>query len=306
MNPFIEEAAIVHGASTFYMFRTVVLPQLLPATLIGGLLAFLVSIDEYTVTKSSSKYISTSNNGGFFMSKIALIGFPWDGGASLGRPGSRYAPKAIREDSRWLFNRIENNQIYNVNKKKLIDLSNSELIDLGDIDIVAYSYEETFKNAESKVKQAIDDGYMPFVLGGDHSISYSPIKALHDSCEGEIAIIQFDAHLDLVDKGSVRSFNYPWYSKYLSENPIVQFTANEVHTMPITDIINQVIEVCKRVDKVYCTFDIDVLDPAFAPGSGANESGGLTPHQCFTMLDALYPYIDAFDIAEVNPLYDPQ
>ncbi|KGR92298.1 hypothetical protein CD30_00255 [Ureibacillus massiliensis 4400831 = CIP 108448 = CCUG 49529] len=50
MNPFIEEAAIVHGASTFYMFRTVVLPQLLPATLIGGLLAFLVSIDEYTVT----------------------------------------------------------------------------------------------------------------------------------------------------------------------------------------------------------------------------------------------------------------
>ncbi|KGR92297.1 formiminoglutamase [Ureibacillus massiliensis 4400831 = CIP 108448 = CCUG 49529] len=269
------------------------------------------------------------------MSKIALIGFPWDGGASLGRPGSRYAPKAIREDSRWLFNRIENNQIYNVNKKKLIDLSNSELIDLGDIDIVAYSYEETFKNAESKVKQAIDDGYMPFVLGGDHSISYSPIKALHDSCEGEIAIIQFDAHLDLVDDSKiqgkfsqssqmrraleldrvkaeniiqigVRSFNYPWYSKYLSENPIVQFTANEVHTMPITDIINQVIEVCKRVDKVYCTFDIDVLDPAFAPGSGANESGGLTPHQCFTMLDALYPYIDAFDIAEVNPLYDPQ
>lgn len=267
--------------------------------------------------------------------KFGIVGFPWDGGASLGRPGSRYAPKDIREVAQWLYNRIEDNKIYNVEKRKVIDLAESPIEDFGDIDIVAYSTEATFKNAEEKVAGLLEDGVFPFILGGDHSISYAPLKALHDSCEGNVAIIQFDAHLDLVDESpvqgkfsqssqirralelerikpeniiqiGVRSYNYPWYGEYLKDSGIKQITAREVHNMTPEAVIQEALKACEGAEKIYLTFDIDCLDPAFAPGSGANEAGGLTPNQCFTILDGLYPHIHAMDIAEVNPLYDHQ
>jgi formiminoglutamase/agmatinase len=266
---------------------------------------------------------------------FGILGFPWDGGASLGRPGARYAPKAIREAAQWLKNRIKEDKVYNVEKRKLIDFDGRQIIDYGDIDIAAYSTEITFRNAEEKIKQILADSVFPFILGGDHSISYPGIKALHDSAEGKIGIIQFDAHLDLVDDSpiqgrfsqssqmrralelprvkpenivqiGVRSYNYPWYDDYLRETGIVQITAREVHQMTAGQVIERALEACKDVEKIYLTFDIDVLDPAFAPGSGANEPGGLTPVQCFAILDGLYPHIHAMDIAEVNPLYDHQ
>lgn len=253
----------------------------------------------------------------------------------MGRPGARYAPKAIREAAQWLRNRIKDDKVYNVEKRKLIDFAGRQIIDYGDIDIAAYSTEITFQNAEKKIKQMLDESVFPFILGGDHSISYPGIKALHDSAEGKIGIIQFDAHLDLVDDSpvqgrfsqssqmrralelprvkpenivqiGVRSYNYPWYNDYLKETGIVQITAREVHQMTSEQVIARALEACKDVEKIYLTFDIDVLDPAFAPGSGANEPGGLTPVQCFAILDGLYPHIHAMDIAEVNPLYDHQ
>lgn len=266
---------------------------------------------------------------------FAILGFPWDGGASLGRPGARYAPKAIREALEWFQNRIIDQQVYHVEKRKLIDLKASSFFDQGDIDIVAYSAEKTMQKAEERISQILSEGLFPFILGGDHSISYPGIKALHDSTSGEIGIIQFDAHLDLVDDSpiqgkfsqssqmrralelprvkpqhiiqiGVRSYNYPWYQDYLQQNPIVQITAKEVHQKPSHELIQQVFNALQSVEKIYLTFDIDVLDPAYAPGTGANESGGLTPVQCFDLLDELYTRVDMMDIAEVNPLYDHQ
>lgn len=267
--------------------------------------------------------------------KFGIVGFPWDGGASLGRPGARFAPKEIREAFSWFANRIEDNQVYDVEKRKTFTLREDGMADYGDIDIVSYSTEETFKNAETKVKELLQKDVFPFVLGGDHSISYPIIKALHDESEGKVGIIQFDAHLDLVDETpvqgrfsqssqirrslelpriqpehvvqiGVRSYNYPWYGKYLKENGIVQISAREVHESSPAQVVKQALDALKNVDKIYLTFDIDVLDPAYAPGSGANEPGGLTPVQCMSMLEKLYNVVDAFDIAEVNPLYDHQ
>lgn len=266
---------------------------------------------------------------------FGILGFPWDGGASLGRPGARYAPKAIREAASWFNNRIEDQKIYDVEKRKLIHFGDSQIIDYGDIDIAAYSQEITFKNAEEKMNKLFQEKVFPIVLGGDHSISYPLIKALHDQAEGNIGIIQFDAHMDLVDDSpiqgkfsqssqmrralelprikahnivqiGVRSYNYPWYHDYLEENGIVQITAREVYSMSYDEVIKIALEACKDVDKIFLTFDIDVLDPAFAPGAGANEPGGLTPVQCFSILEGLYEHVHALDIAEVNPLYDHQ
>ncbi|MDI2589340.1 agmatinase family protein [Psychrobacillus sp. NEAU-3TGS] len=267
--------------------------------------------------------------------KFGIVGFPWDGGASLGRPGARFGPGKIREAFSWFMNRIEDNKVYNVEKRKTYLLQENGIQDYGDIDIAAYSTEITFQNAERKVNELLNNDVFPFVLGGDHSISYPVIKALHDSTEGKIGIIQFDAHLDLVDESpiqgrfsqssqmrralelprvnpehivqiGVRSINYPWYESYLKESGIKQITAREVHQSTPEEVVRETMRALEDVDKIYLTFDIDVLDPAYAPGTGANEPGGLTPVQCMTMLDLLYSEIDVFDIAEVNPLYDFQ
>ncbi|PAE87586.1 agmatinase family protein [Shouchella clausii] len=269
-------------------------------------------------------------------STFGIVGFPWDGGASLGRPGSRFAPEKIREAFAWFANRIENNQVYNVEKRKTFTLPKNALTDYGNIEIAAYSTDQTFAQAEAKLKAVLADHAFPFVLGGDHSISYPLIKALHDQNPGKrIGIIQFDAHLDLVDESpvqgrfsqssqmrraielehvsakdivqvGVRSYNYPWYANYLKDIGIHQITAQEVHQSDPLAIAEQIKSVMENVDLVYLTYDMDVLDPAYAPGVGANEPGGLTPVQSFAILDALYPLVDAFDIAEVNPLYDHQ
>lgn len=266
-------------------------------------------------------------------SKFAILGFPWDGGAILGPPGARYAPAAIRENFGWIKNRIAGDKIYNVEKRKLVDFSDFPIVDRGDIDIVGYDFQQTFLHAHQAVTEIIQENGFPFTLGGDHSFSYPLIKALHDSCDGEVAIIQFDAHLDLVDQNAiqgkfsqssqirralelprikpehvvqigVRNYNYPWYQEYFEKNPVKRITAREVYHRPLDAIKQDILAACAGVEKIYLTFDVDVLDPAFAPGSGGHESGGLNPIQCFELLDGLYPHLDAMDIAEVNPFYD--
>lgn len=267
------------------------------------------------------------------LNHFGILGFPWDGGASLGRPGARYAPNKIREVFEWFTNRIEDEKVYHVDTRKNYNVSKDMIKDYGDIDIVAYDEMETLTNAEIATKKIIDQNGFPFVLGGDHSISYPIIKALHDSCEGEVGIIHFDSHLDLVDSNptqgkysqsseirraldlervnpknivqiGVKGFNYPWYNEYLKEQGILQYTAYEVHNSDPEKIADETLERLKDCEKIYLTFDLDVLDPAFAPGTGADEPFGLYPHQCMLMLNKFYDKVDAFDVAEVNPLYD--
>lgn len=264
---------------------------------------------------------------------FGILGFPWDGGASLGRPGARYAPEKIREAFQWFANRIENEKVYHVDTRTNYNVKSEQIRDYGDIKIIAYDEMKTLENAEKAADEIIKNKGFPFVLGGDHSISYPIIKALHDNSAGQIGIIHFDAHLDLVDGNEVqgkysqsspirralelervnpenivqigvRGFNYPWYDEYLKSEGIKQYTAFEVHNSDPLDIANQVKDRLSHCDKIYLTFDIDVLDPAFAPGTGADEPFGLNPNQCMLMLNEFYPIVDAFDIAEVNPLYD--
>lgn len=264
---------------------------------------------------------------------FGILGFPWDGGASLGRPGARQAPKQVRESFGWFEGRIQDEQVYHVDSRRNFSVKKNMIVDYGDVDIVAYDEQVTLKNAEEATKKILDNDGYPFVIGGDHSISYPIIKALHDSCDGEVGIIHFDAHIDLVDENhlqgkysqsseirraieldrvnpenvvqiGLRGFNYPWYDKYLKEIGVHQYTAFDVHEGNPRQIAKETLELLKNVDKIYLTFDIDVLDPAFAPGTGADEPFGLTPHQCMVMLNEFYDKTDAFDIAEANPLFD--
>ena len=264
---------------------------------------------------------------------FGILGFPWDGGASLGRPGARDAPREVRNAFRWFKGRIQDEQVYHVESRRNFNVSADAIVDYGDIDIVAYDERQTIANAEASTRAIIDAGGFPFIIGGDHSISYPIIKALHDSCTGQVGIIHFDAHLDLVDENhlqgkysqsseirraieleridpknvvqiGLRGFNYPWYDEFLKGIGVRQYTAYDVQAGDPAQIARETLDALSGCDKIYLTFDIDVLDPAFAPGTGADEPFGLTPFQCQVMLNEFYEHVDAFDIAEVNPTFD--
>ena len=266
--------------------------------------------------------------------QIDVLGIPWDFGSSFGRPGSRYAPKAVRENMVFYKRRIKDGEIYDVDHKKIIDVSGIEFNDLGDLPLCYGDLEGSYRRMEDACKKSVQAGHFMVAIGGDHSISYPLIKAFHDCCSGKIGIIQFDAHLDLMDhsdlQGSfshssqmrraselsrvdpanivqigVRGYNYAESFRFVRDSGITQFTVNDVLEMGVPEVTRRAIDVaCNGTENVYMTFDIDAFDPAYAPGTGGDDPFGLVPSQVFPMIEAMAPYIGAMDIAEVNPVCD--
>src|SRR2546430_13437809 len=110
--------------------------------------------------------------------RFAVIGFPWDFGAALGRPGARYAPAKIREAAGWSLARVRDEQIWDVEVGDVVDLSGLVIEDRGDVEIASHDREATFARARQATAEALHGGVVPIVLGGDHSISLPPIEAL--------------------------------------------------------------------------------------------------------------------------------
>jgi formiminoglutamase/agmatinase len=266
--------------------------------------------------------------------QYGILGIPWDGGASLGRPGARYGPGKVREALSWIVNRIQDQRLASIEKQTIINLNEVCIRDFGDVDIVYHDYEETFSNITSIAREILGQGFIPLVIGGDHSISFPLIRALQSHIEGNIGIIQFDAHLDLLDQSvrqgrfshsseirraielervsagnlvqiGVRGFNYPDNWEFIRSNNIKQFTPQLIRNSRLDEIVEHSIEIAsKGAEKIYMTVDIDVLDPAYAPGCGANEPGGLTVAEVESLLDKFSPHVDFLDIVEVNPIFD--
>lgn len=267
--------------------------------------------------------------------KFAVIGFPWDFGASLGRPGARYAPAEIRRAAVWHLNRIRNQQVWDLEGDAVVDLSPVVIEDRGDVPIAAHDRALTFQRAEAAAREALEGGFVPIVLGGDHSISLPPIAALASVSE-RIGIIQIDAHLDLVDDSPVqgrysqssqirralelegasprrlvqiglRGLNYPEYAAYCEQQGITQITAPAALEAGVEQVADRALEVAGADGAaIYLTLDIDALDPSVAPGAGHLEPGGLPVAFVSRLLRRLAPRVAAFDIAEVNPLFDVQ
>lgn len=267
--------------------------------------------------------------------KFAVIGFPWDFGASLGRPGARYAPAEIRRAAGWNLNRIRDERVWDIEGGVVVDLSRVVIEDRGDVPIAAHDRALTFQRAEAAVRQALKDGFVPIVLGGDHSISLPPIAALASVSE-RIGIIQIDAHLDLVDDSPVqgrysqssqirralelegasprrlvqiglRGLNYPEYATFCKEQGITQITTPAALEMGPDEVADRALEIAGAEGAdVYLTLDIDALDPSVAPGAGHLEPGGLPVAFVSRLLRRLAPQVAAFDIAEVNPAFDVQ
>ncbi len=248
---------------------------------------------------------------------LAITGVPFDS-AVTNRPGTRLGPRALREASA--------QQVFDAPYGWDVNpMEDFALVDYGDL---AFDYAKVAdfpKRLQEHVKGILDAGADVLTLGGDHYITYPVLKA-HAEKYGPLSLLQFDAHSDTwpddepdrIDHGTMfykavkEGLVVPERSvqvgiRTVNEDPLGVHTidAPRVHASQPADVAAQIRAVIGD-NPVYLTFDIDALDPAFAPGTGTPVSGGLSSAQAIAILRALAGInVIGMDVVEVSPPFDP-
>ena len=264
---------------------------------------------------------------------IAFIGVPYDGAATLGWPGARYAPAEVRKHLAWMRNRVQDGRIYWVDEDRVVPFDPAQLHDAGDAAVVPHDLMVTLAAARAKTAEETRAGRIPAVVGGDDSILFPAVAGFHDATSGRVAIVHFDAHLDLMDDSpkqgrfsqssgmrralelprvaarhslqvGTRNFNFPSSKRFIESVGLTEVPARAVRQHGVAWTLERIREVTGGADHLFVAVDIDVLDPAHAPGVGWHEPGGLTSGDLIDMLVALAPQVDGFALNEVNPMTD--
>jgi len=251
---------------------------------------------------------------------IALIGVPMDLGVT-NRPGARFGPRAVRA--------IERIGPYN-HALKVAPSTMCRIADVGDVPFRGrFSLDEALEDIERYFKSAVRAGVKTLAVGGDHSISYPILKAL--GAERPVGMVHFDAHCDTGGEFDGSKFHHggPFRLAVLdgvldpertiqigirgSAELLWEFSTDSgmtvVHIEEVAErgtewVIAKAREVVGE-GPVYVSFDVDGLDPAFAPGTGTPEAGGLTPREAQAILRGLKGLdIIGGDVVEVAPQYD--
>jgi agmatinase len=254
---------------------------------------------------------------------VGIIGVPFDAGTSY-RPGARFGPAAIREGSRLL-------RPYHPGLG-VAPFGRRQVADCGDVTANPFDIASAIAAVDAAVGQLVAEGTTPIALGGDHTIALGALRAVARE-HGPVALLHFDAHLDtwdsyfdaphthgtvfrraaeegLLDRTRLTHVGIrgPVYAATdLTEDAELGFTA--VTAMDVAELgAGAVAErVRARVGDapLYVSVDIDVLDPAHAPGTGTPEAGGLTSRELLGMLRGLRGCrIVGADVVEVAPAYD--
>lgn len=252
----------------------------------------------------------------------ALVGVPFDGGTSY-RPGARFGPREIRSQSSML-------RPYN-HVLKAAPFKTRRVADYGDIDVAPVSIERTYDLIERDIGDLVAHRVLPVAVGGDHSITLPILRAMARH-HGPVGLIHIDAHIDTWDEYfGGKYFHGTPFRRAVEERLIdprrtVQvgirgslyaeddFAFQQEHGMeiiPIGEVKERGVgEVLARLERlkggpVYVSFDIDSVDPAFAPGTGTPEVGGLTSTEAQGLVRGLKGFrVVGFDLVEVSPLYD--
>src|SRR5579872_3037825 len=256
---------------------------------------------------------------------VAIIGVPLDCGTTY-RSGTRWGPQAIR--------RVSGLQA-GFNPALGVDLVESlTLVDVGDVSVIPANIEKSFDQIDKAVAYLHERAVFPVVLGGDHSIGYPDVRGLAPYVDGNIGIIHFDRHADISEHNmDERMHGTPWFHATNIPNApptnLVQIgiggwtqprdwysTSRERRTtiMTMEDVdrygIERVAEYAldiawKNAKCVFLSFDIDCLDPAFAPGTGTPEPGGFLPREVFKLLHLVAREgLAGMEVVEVSPPYD--
>ena len=264
---------------------------------------------------------------------LAFLGVPFDGGATLGWPGARYAPDEVRRNLAWMRMRVEEGRIYWIDRDEVVPFDPNSLQDEGDVAVVPHDLMATLAATRSRVADIAGAGNVPVVVGGDDSLLFPSVAGLHDALSGVVAVVHFDAHLDLTESNprqgthsqssgmrraleldrvdahqcvqvGTRNFNFPSSKAFIDSVGLTEIPATRVLADGVPAAMATVDSVIGAADHLFVSVDIDVLDPAFAPGVGWQEPGGLTVRQLLDFLVALAPRADGLALNEVNPMTD--
>jgi len=244
-----------------------------------------------------------------------IVGIPLDI-TSTYRTGSRFAPLSIREASL-------NIETYSFRSE--MDVEETKLHDAGDLH-VSGDLEESIRRVELVTREIFEAGKTPILIGGEHTVTLGAVRGFSPG----VAIISFDAHLDLRDVYMDRKISHATFMRRLTEEPNIRtivevgtravcreeigyaktsgvkfFTAHRIMKEGVEAVSEDLQELLKDCEAVYITVDMDVLDPASAPAVQNPEPDGLSTS---ILLDLLCNVCDSrvvgFDLTEVTPSYD--
>jgi agmatinase len=256
---------------------------------------------------------------------VAFIGVPLDTGTTF-RSGTRFGPEAMRRIS---------SLGSSYNPEIGVDLVETlDMVDVGDVSVIPANIEKSFDQIAKAISYLTERSVFPVVLGGDHSIGYPDIMGMSPYVEGNIGIIHFDRHSDLSEFNmDERMHGTPFFHATNIDNAppqnLVQIgiggwtgsreglriardrratviTLEDVDQFGIDKIAEYALDIAWRNAKaVFISFDIDCMDPAFAPGTGTPEPGGFLPRELLKMIRMVSREgIAGLEVVEVAPPYD--
>jgi agmatinase len=254
---------------------------------------------------------------------VALLGAPFDSGTSY-RSGARLGPREIRAQSSLI-------RPYSY-FQRVAPFEQLLVVDAGDVDVPPVGIEKAYAAIESAVRRVLEAGAVPIVAGGDHSITLPILRAVAAK-HGPVSLVQFDAHIDTwgdyfggpyfhgspfrraIEEGLLSPGGYiqvgirgPMYGEeedfaYQRSHGVQTIDIREVNRIGIAATVERIRAAVRG--PVYVTFDIDSVDPAFAPGTGTPEVGGFTSFEAQELVRGLATLqIVGCDVVEVAPPFD--
>jgi agmatinase len=257
--------------------------------------------------------------------EVAIFGAPLDAGTTY-RPGTRFGPQGIRRATN-LFGTYSYE--YGVDLREQLNL-----VDIGDVFTIPGNLEKSFDQISRAIGHVASEGVFPVVLGGDHSIGYPTVRGLAPYVDGNIGIIHFDRHVDTQELDlDERMHTTPWFhATNITNAPatnLVQIgiggwqapragvkvgrargttvmTVGDVERVGIEKIAETALELAWQGAKaVYLSFDIDVVDAGFVPGTGWPEPGGLLPREALGLVRLVAEGgLSGMEVVECSPPYD--
>jgi formimidoylglutamase len=263
---------------------------------------------------------------------FAIVGAPFDV-AVTHRPGARFGPRAIRAASNLTIG------AFNHLGLGIEPFDYLTGIDAGDAYCPPGDIPASHDGIREKLRELLDAApeCLPFVLGGDHSITYPSAATVADHRDRKVGIVHFDAHADtadssfgvslshgtpmrrLIENGHVAGRNFvqvglrgywppPAVIEWMREQGMRTHFMSEIEERGFDPVLAEAIEqALEGTDSIYLSVDIDVLDPAFAPGTGTPEPGGLSARELLRAVRQIVQRVPlaGLDVVEVSPPYDP-
>lgn len=251
--------------------------------------------------------------------KVAILGMPFDTAASY-RAGARFGPQAIRQASLTL---SPQNELL-----KVSPFEDTQAVDMGDLPVITQNIHKSYDIMEKAMLELMKKNIIPIGLGGDHSITLASLRAAA-KVYGPVALLQFDSHTDTWDTYMDEKY---WHGSpfiraheegLVQPDKVIQIgmrgwdidsslelgynvvTQDELFNRGIDDVVQQVKDIIGNTP-CFLTFDIDFVDPAYAPGTGTPEVGGFSSHETLKMVRSLTDMnFIGFDLVEVLPSFDP-